>query len=171
MLAWVGETLSPRPAVGGPFSLLDHTGTRRTQKDFAGRPVLLFFGFTHCPDVCPTTLAAVSRWLQALGPDASRITPLFVTVDPERDTVPVLAGYLKAFDPRIVGLTGSSSEVAHMLRTYRAYARRTETGDFEHTAAVYLLDSQGALSNLIAFNRPDEEFMAALEKLVARDGA
>jgi protein SCO1/2 len=167
MLTWFGETLSPRPAVGGPFSLVDHTGQRRTEKDFAGRPVLLFFGFTHCPDVCPTTLTSVGRWLAALGSRGDRIVPLFVTVDPERDTTAVLAEYMKAFDPRIIGLTGTADEVAHMLKTYRAYARKTETGDFEHTAAVYLLDGNGTLASLIGNNRPDEAAIATLEEALA----
>ncbi len=163
VLAWFGETLSPRPAVGGPFSLIDHAGQRRTEKDFAGRPMLLFFGFTHCPDVCPTTLASVSRWLAAAGPEANRMAALFVTVDPERDTSQVLAEYMQAFDPRIAALTGSPDEVAHMLKTFRAFARKTETGDFEHTAAVYLFDEDGRLIRLIEMTQPDDVAIAALK--------
>lgn len=169
-LAWLGQTLSPRPAVGGPFSLVDHNGQRRTQRDFAGRPMLLFFGFTHCPDVCPTTLASVSRWLAGVGPEADRITAVFVTVDPERDTPHVLAEYMQAFDPRIAGLTGTADEVAEMLRTFRAFARKTETGDFEHTAAVYLIGADGALLRLIEMTQSDETVIAALREALAQHG-
>lgn len=168
VLAWLGDTLSPRPAVGGPFSLVDHKGARRTEKDFAGRPMLLFFGFTHCPDVCPTTLASVSGWLAALGPDADRIAALFVTVDPERDTPHVLAEYMQAFDPRILGLTGTAAEVTAMLKTFRAFARKTETGDFEHTAAVYLIDERGHLLRLIEMAQSDDVAIAALKDALTR---
>ncbi len=167
MLAWLQTTFAPRAAVGGPFTLVDHTGARRTQMDFAGRPQLIFFGFTHCPDVCPTTLTSLGRWLEALGPEARDLAPLFVTVDPERDTPAVLAQYLTAFDPRIVGLTGTPAEVAGMLRTYRAFARKTESGDFEHTAALYVMGRKGELVQLIAYDRPDAEILAALRKAVA----
>ncbi len=166
VLAWLETTFAPRAAVGGPFALTDQTGARRTEKDFAGKPLLIFFGFTHCPDVCPTTLASLGRWLEALGPQARDLAPLFVTVDPERDTPPVLADYLKAFDPRIVGLTGTPAEVAQMLRAYRAYARKTESGDFEHTAALYVMGRHGELVQLVGYNRPDEEIVAALRKAV-----
>ncbi|MFO1169551.1 MAG: SCO family protein [Hyphomicrobiaceae bacterium] len=167
VLARLQTAFAPRAAVGGPFSLVDQTGARRTEKDFAGRPLLIFFGFTHCPDVCPTTLTSLGRWLEALGPDAHDLAPLFVTVDPERDTPPVLADYLKAFDPRIVGLTGTPDEVAHMLRAYRAFARKTETGDFEHTAALYVMGRKGELVQLLGYDRPDAEIVVALRKAVA----
>ena len=170
MLAWLGETLAPRAAVGGPFSLVDQHRQRRTEKDFAGRPMLLFFGFTHCPDVCPTTLARVSSWLAAIGPEADRIAPLFVTVDPERDTPVVLAEYMRAFDPHLIALTGSEQEVASMLRTFRAYARKTETGDFEHTAAVYLIDGSGRLLRLIEMNATDQAAIAALQEVLKPHG-
>lgn len=170
VLAWIGETLSPRPAVGGPFSLVDHTGQRRTERDFAGRPMLLFFGFTHCPDVCPTTLASVGRWLASIGPEADRMATLFVTVDPDRDTPRVLAEYMQAFDPRIIGLSGTKDEVALMLKTFRAFARKTETGDFEHTAAVYLIGGDGRLLSLIEATQSDDIAISALQKALASDG-
>jgi protein SCO1/2 len=170
MLDWLGETLAPRAAIGGPFSLIDHRGQRRTERDFVGRPMLLFFGFTHCPDVCPTTLSAVSRWLEALGPDADRLAALFVTVDPARDTPAVLSDYLQAFDARIVGLTGSPEEVAYMLQAFRAFARQTGTGAFEHTAAVYLFDGEGVLLRLVDYTRPDEVNVAALKEALPNHG-
>lgn len=166
VLYWIAATFAPRAAVGGPFSLLDQTGTRRTERDFAGKPMLLFFGFTHCPDVCPTTLSSVSRWLKSLGPDARWLAPIFVTVDPERDTPALLAAYLEAFDPRIVGLTGTPGEVAQMLRLYHVYARKTETGDFEHTAALYLMGRDGTLRQLLEYDGSDEEAVAALRKAI-----
>ncbi|MEZ5925383.1 MAG: SCO family protein [Hyphomicrobiaceae bacterium] len=169
LLVWLGQTFAPRAAVGGPFSLVDQTGARRTDKDFAGHPMLLFFGFTHCPDICPTTLASVGRWLDALGPEADGLRPIFVTVDPERDTPAALAEYMSAFDSRITGLTGTPAEIVSMLRTYRAYARKTEAGDVEHTAALYLIDETGALRRLISYNRPDDEIVAALRELIVHD--
>jgi protein SCO1/2 len=165
-LTWLSDTFAPRAAVGGPFSLIDQKGKRRSAADFTGRPMLLFFGFTHCPDVCPTTLASVSRWLEALGPDAAKLTPVFVTVDPERDTPALLATYLEAFDPRIVGLTGSPKEVAEMLRRYRVYARKTETGDFEHTAALYLMGRDGKLVQILRDTGGDGAAVAALRRAI-----
>jgi protein SCO1/2 len=134
-------------AVGGPFRLVDQSGKTVTDEDLKGRPFLVFFGFTHCPDVCPTTLFEVSEVLRQLGPDADRARALFVTVDPERDTPEKLKDYLSSFDPNLIGLTGAPDAMDRMLKAYRVYYKKvpTEGGGYtmDHTALVYLMDKQG----------------------------
>ena len=133
--------------IGGPFSLTSHTGARVTEDSFKGGQTLVFFGFTHCPDVCPTTLFEVSEVLRQLGPDANRARALFVTVDPERDTPEMLKDYLSSFDPNLIGLTGAPDAMERMLKAYRVYYKKvpTEGGGYtmDHTALVYLMDKQG----------------------------
>ncbi|XP_070709943.1 protein SCO2 homolog, mitochondrial [Pempheris klunzingeri] len=138
-------------AVGrGTFSLLDHRGRRRTKEDFLGRWVLLYFGFTHCPDICPDELDKLSAVVAALDQDASlpQIQPVFITVDPERDDVPALARYVEDFHPRLIGLTGTPEEVKHAGRDYRVYANagpKDEDGDYivDHTILIYLISPDG----------------------------
>lgn len=157
-------------AVGGPFALVDHTGKPFTDADLKGKASLLFFGFTHCPDVCPTTLQSMTVWLQGLGPDGDAIRPVFVTVDPERDTPEVMAAYLGAFDPRIIGLTGSPQQVAAMLKAYRVYSKKVETtgGDYsmDHSSAVYVMDANGKFWNVIAMSEQPEGAIAKLKTLI-----
>ena len=134
-------------AVGGPFHLVDQDGRPVSDEDMKGRPFLVFFGFTHCPDICPTTLFDMSQMLHALGPDADRIGALFITVDPERDTPAVLKDYLANFDPHLRALTGDPAAVNAALKAYRVYATKVplEGGDYtmDHTAVVYLMDRNG----------------------------
>jgi len=134
-------------AVGGPFHLVDQDGKAVSDEDMKGRPFLVFFGFTHCPDVCPTALFDMSQVLHALGPDAGRIGALFITVDPERDTPAVLKDYLSNFDPHLRGLTGDPAAVNAALKAFRVYAKKVplEGGDYtmDHTAVVYLMDKNG----------------------------
>ncbi|XP_074481921.1 protein SCO2 homolog, mitochondrial [Sebastes fasciatus] len=134
----------------GTFSLLDHHGRRRTKEDFLGRWVLLYFGFTHCPDICPDELDKLSAVVAALDRDTSlpAVQPLFITVDPERDDVPALARYVKDFHPRLIGLTGTPEEVKHAGRDYRVYASpgpKDEDGDYivDHTILIYLISPDG----------------------------
>lgn len=134
----------------GNFSLLDHRGQRRTKKDFLGSWVLLYFGFTHCPDICPDELDKLSDVVSALDRDDSLppVQPLFITVDPERDDVPALARYVKDFHPRLIGLTGSSEEVKHAGQDYRVYASpgpKDEDGDYivDHSILIYLISPEG----------------------------
>jgi len=157
---------SPAPvaltsAVGGPFSLSDQNGRPITDQDLKGRPFLVFFGFTHCPDVCPTTLFEVSEIFRALGPEAKDVRALFITVDPERDTPAVLKDYLSSFDPRIVGVTGDGAAIAAAEKAYRVYAKKvpTDGGGYtmDHTAIVYLMGKDGRF--VTPFNmkrRPNE---------------
>jgi protein SCO1 len=134
-------------AVGGPFQLVDQDGKTVSDADMKGRPFLVFFGYTHCPDVCPTTLFEMSQMLHALGPDAGRIGALFITVDPERDTPAVLKDYLASFDPHLRGLTGDPAAVDAALKAYRVYAKKVPLKDrdytMDHTAVVYLMDKNG----------------------------
>ncbi|XP_071358749.1 protein SCO2 homolog, mitochondrial [Trachinotus anak] len=140
-----------RVALGqGSFSLLDHRGQRRTKQDFLGSWVLMYFGFTHCPDICPDELDKLSAVVSALDQDASLppVQPLFITVDPERDDVLALARYVKDFHPRLIGLTGTSEEVKHAGQDYRVYARpgpKDEDGDYivDHTILIYLISPDG----------------------------
>jgi protein SCO1/2 len=136
-------------AIGGPFELTDQAGRTVTDRDFRGRYLLVYFGFTYCPDVCPTELQAISVALERLGQLGKNVQPLFVTVDPERDTTAVLARYLKHFDPRILGLTGRSTQIAKAIKAYRVYAAK-DTRDagaagyvINHSTAIYFMDTDG----------------------------
>jgi protein SCO1/2 len=155
-------------SVGGPFALTDQNGRRVTERDFAGATHLVFFGFTHCPDVCPTTLQQIGDVLQALGPKGKDTKALFIAVDPERDTPEALKTYLASFDPRIVGLTGSPEEVAAAVKGYRAYVRKVPTkGDdytMEHTALVYIMDGRNRFVNALNLTKPADEAAADLAK-------
>ena len=138
-----------RANVGGDFSLVDQNGVTRTQADFAGKYTLIYFGFTYCPDVCPTALEIMGRALEELAqqaPDkAAAIQPLFISVDPERDTVAAMAEYVKYFHPRLVGLTGSPAQIQQALQSYKVYAARVATNDgadytMDHSSLFYLMD-------------------------------
>src|SRR3954468_12292837 len=134
-------------AIGGPFILTNQNSATVTDRDFRGRPLLVFFGFTHCPDVCPTTLFEVSEIMRSLGKDASRVGVGFITVDPERDTPAALKDYLSSFDPRLKALTGNVEAIAAVAKAYRVYFKKVPLADggytMDHTAIVYLMDKQG----------------------------
>jgi len=146
-----GQTQTPtgRVAIGGPFSLVDTNGERRTEKDYAGKPMLVFFGFTNCPDVCPSGLQTLTVALDKLGDKANRLTPLFITVDPECDTPQSLAAYMKSFHPRIQGLTGTSDEVNAAIKAYRVYAVKVPDEkdptryNIDHSSFFYLMNPSG----------------------------
>jgi protein SCO1/2 len=139
-----------RALIGGPFTLTDHTGRRVTDQDFRGRHMLVMFGFTFCPDVCPSGLQVMSAAFDKLGAKAERVTPVFITVDPERDTPAVLAAYVPSFHKRLVGLTGTPEEVAAAAQAYRVYYRKVRdaksTVDYtiDHSAFIYLMGADGA---------------------------
>jgi len=153
-------------SVGGPFALVSHDGRTVTDKTLRGAPYLVFFGFTHCPDICPTKLFEMSEVLRALGDRGRGVRALFVSVDPERDTPEVLKGYLGSFDERIVGLTGDPAAVDAMVKAYRAFARKTplKDGDYtmEHTAFVYLMDKEGRFVSSFNLGRPPADAAAEL---------
>jgi cytochrome oxidase Cu insertion factor (SCO1/SenC/PrrC family) len=144
-----------REPVGGPFTLTDQTGHERTDQDFRGRLMLVYFGFTYCPDVCPTDLQAIGLALDKLGPDADQVQPIFITVDPERDTANHLADYVPLFHPRLIGLTGSAENIRKVADAYKAYYARVplDGGDYtvDHTAYIYLMDRDG---NYLGFFPP-----------------
>jgi protein SCO1/2 len=143
------QTQTGRVAIGGPFSLVDTAGERRTEKDFSGKPMLVFFGFTNCPDVCPSGLQTLTVALDKLGEKADRLTPLFITVDPERDTPQSLAAYMKSFHPRIQALTGTADEVNAVIKAYRVYAVKVPDEkdptryNIDHSSFFYLMNSSG----------------------------
>ncbi len=134
-------------AIGGPFRLQDQNGKPFSDRDMKGRPFLVFFGYTHCPDICPTTLFEISQVLAKLGKDADHAGALFITVDPERDTAAKLKDYLSNFDPHLRGLTGDRTAINAAIKAYRVYAKKVplEGGDYamDHTAIVYLMDKNG----------------------------
>jgi protein SCO1/2 len=153
-------------AIGGPFSLTDQNGQTFTQANLKGKPHLIFFGFTHCPDVCPTALFDMSELLRNLDKDGDRVGALFITVDPERDTPAVLKDYLSSFDPRLRGLTGDPAAVATVEKAYRVYAKKvpTQDGDYtmDHTAIVYLMDKNGQFVRPFDLKRKPQEAAADL---------
>ncbi len=154
--------------VGGPFHLEDQNGKAVSDADMKGKPFLVFFGFTHCPDICPTTLFDMSQLMQALGPDAARTAALFITVDPERDTPAVMKDYLSNFDPHLRGLTGDQASVSAATRAYRVYAKKVplENGDYtmDHTAVVYLMDKDGRFVAPFDMSRKPEAEAADLRR-------
>jgi protein SCO1 len=155
-------------AVGGPFHLEDQNGKPVSDADMKGRPFLVFFGFTHCPDICPTTLFEMSQIMRALGPDADRTGALFITVDPERDTPAVMKDYLSNFDPHLRGLTGDQGSINAAIKAYRVYAKKVplENGDYtmDHTAVVYLMDKDGHFVAPFNVNRSPQAEAADLRR-------
>ena len=144
------EAPQPALAVGGPFTLVDHDGRTRTDADFRGRAMLVYFGFTYCPDVCPTALTTVSQALELLGADADKVAPIFITVDPERDTPEQLKEYVRHFHPRMTGLTGTKEQIAAAAKSYRVYfAKARQQGapedeyTMDHTSIAYLMGPDG----------------------------
>jgi protein SCO1 len=159
---------TPTAAIGGPFRLIDQNQRTVTAADFKGHPFLVFFGFTHCPDVCPTTLFEISEVLRQLGPDADRLGALFITVDPERDTPAALKDYLSSFDPHLEGLTGDLDSISAVAKSYRVYFKKVPLDDggytLDHTAIVYLMDKEGRFVAPFSLKRTTEASVADLRK-------
>jgi protein SCO1/2 len=155
-------------AIGGPFQLTDQAGQSVTDQNLKGRPTLIFFGFTHCPDVCPTSLFEISEVLRAMGKDADRVNAYFVSVDPERDTAAAMKDYLSSFDPHLKGLTGDPQAVAKVLSAYRVYAKKVplKDGDYtmDHTALIYLMDRDGRFVSPFNLKRSPQEAAADLKR-------
>jgi protein SCO1/2 len=155
-------------AIGGPFKLTDQNGQAVTEEVLKGKPSLLFFGFTHCPDVCPTALFDMSELYKALGPDGDKVGAYFVSVDPERDTPAVLKEYLSSFDPRLRGLTGDPVAVAAMEKAYRVYSKKIplDGGGYtmDHTALVYLMNKDGQFVAPFNLKRKPEEAAADIKR-------
>jgi protein SCO1 len=164
-----GQTVT----IGGPFALTDQNGIMRTEKDYRGKYTLVFFGYTYCPDVCPTTLAVMSAALDKLGARADKLVPLFITVDPKRDTPEKLKSYLGSFDPRFVGLTGEPKDIAAVAKEYRVYYREhpAENGGeytVDHSGVIYLMDPNGAFVANYSLETSPEAMAADLAKKIPR---
>ena len=155
-------------AIGGPFQLTDQSGQTVTDKNLLGKPTIIFFGFTHCPDVCPTSLFEISEVLRAMGPDAGKVNAYFISVDPERDTTAAMKDYLSSFDPTLKGLTGTPEEIAKVISAYRVYAKKVplKDGDYtmDHTALIYLMDRNGKFVRPFDLKRKPEESAADLKR-------
>lgn len=147
--------------VGGPFRLVDQNGAEVTEATMKGKPFLVFFGFTHCPDICPTKLFEMSQALKAVEKDVPDIEALFISVDPERDTPEAMKRYVSAFNPRIKGLTGDQASVDAAVKAYRAYAKKVplEGGSYtmDHTSLVYLMGRNGEFLTSLDMTKPDTE--------------
>jgi protein SCO1/2 len=165
----VGEAL-----VGGPFTLTDHTGKRVTDQDFRGKFLLVFFGFTNCPDVCPTALQVMAAALDKLGPNAARITPVLISVDPAHDTPAVLATYVASFHPRLVGLTGSQAEIDAVAKAYRVYVKKvpdpksTAGYTIDHSSIIYVMGPDGAYRSHFTHATSPEVMAERLSGLLQR---
>jgi protein SCO1/2 len=157
-------------AIGGPFSLTDQNGRTVTEQDLKGKPFLVFFGYTNCPDFCPTTMFEISEVLKKLGPAADRTRALFITVDPERDTPESLKDYVSSFDPHITALTGAPEAIAAVAKAYRAYYRKVPLKDggytMDHLVLVYLMDKDGRFVSRFKLDRPVEDSAAELRKYI-----
>jgi protein SCO1/2 len=156
---------------GRDFALTDHTGKPRTLADYRGKAVVVFFGFTQCPDVCPTTLATLAQTMKTLGPEADRVQVLFVTVDPERDTPALLSHYVPAFDPRFVGLTGDAAAIDRVAKEFKIIYQKqpgATPGSYtvDHSAGVFVFDPQGRLRVYASHGQGPEVFAHDLRELL-----
>jgi protein SCO1/2 len=160
------QTLHQTPAIGGAFKLTSADGQSIGTADLAGHPYLVFFGYTHCPDFCPTTLLDISQIFKALGAD-KKIAAVFITVDPERDTPAVMKDYLQDFDPRIIGLSGKGSEIEEVERAFRVYAKKVpgpnDAYTMDHTGIVYLMDKEGRFVSAFNLKAKPEEAVRQLQ--------
>jgi protein SCO1 len=163
-------TETGKALIGGPFTLTDHTGKRVTEKDFLGRYMLIFFGFTNCPDICPSGLQVVTAAIDKLGKKGEDITPVFVTLDAARDTPEKLAQYIKSFHPRLIGLTGSEDEVAAAAKTYRVYYQKiadeknAASYTYDHAAIFYVMGKDGLFLAPIPHTTNVDDVVSALDK-------
>jgi protein SCO1/2 len=165
-----------RPAIvggpgGGQFALVDQRGAAVDQSLFVGKPSLLFFGYTHCPDVCPTTMGEMQGWFSALGDEAKTLQGVFITVDPERDTPEILGDYVSFVSDRIVGVTGSQAEIDKVVKDWGVVAEKVPNDDggylMNHTASVFLVNSKGEFAGTIAYGENTDTALAKIKRLVA----
>lgn len=169
------EILAEGP-FGVPFTLVSQTGQPITEQAFRGKPTALFFGFTHCPEVCPTTLFELDGWMNKVDPDGKKLQAYFVTVDPERDTPELMNEYVSNVSKRITGISGAPDKVADVIKGFRVYAKKVPVdeknpnGDYtmDHTASVFLLDGQGRFAGTIAYGENPDTAVKKLENLVAK---
>jgi len=168
---WVSGSQSQ--LIGGPFTLEDGNGKRVTDRDFRGKYMLVYFGYTFCPDVCPTTLNEIAEALDQLGAEADRVQPVFITVDPGRDTPAVVKRYVAAFSPKIVGLTGSEASIAETAKEYRVYVAKRRTGEgandytVDHSSVLYLMGPNGAFLAPIRADESGEQMARDIGKYLS----
>ncbi|WP_316861396.1 SCO family protein [uncultured Cohaesibacter sp.] len=181
ILSWYGDELQIQNTlegqgnvqIGGPFSLTDHTGKPVTEADFTDKPLAIYFGYTFCPDVCPTTLSEMTLWTEELGEDANKLRFVFVTVDPERDDQESLADYVGAFFDDLIGLRGTREQTDAIIKLYKVYAKRVDDGSgdgdyvMDHTASVFLMDKGGDFKGTIAYGEAHDSAVAKLRRLIA----
>ena len=169
----VEQQISGKALVGGAFTLTDNTGKRVTDQDYRGRYTLVFFGFTSCPDICPAGLQLIAGALQKLGTKAQLITPIFISVDPQRDTPEKLAAYVKNFDPRLVGLTGTPEEIAAVAKAYKVYyakvpsKERPDNYTMDHTSIIYVMDPKGEFVTHFTPSTSVNDMAAKLDKILS----
>ncbi|MGO4706633.1 SCO family protein [Microvirga sp. 2MCAF38] len=169
LFLWPDEKQASVAAIGGPFRLTNQEGKPFSSDALKGKPFAIFFGFTHCPDVCPTTLYDLTQDMTALGPDADKLNVIFVTVDPTRDDPALMKDYLSSFDPRIIGLTGTEDEIAAVAKAYRVFYRKVPTDSgytMDHTATIFLMDRKGQFSGGSNFQEPAETRLGKLKRLI-----
>jgi protein SCO1 len=160
------------PLIGGPFTLENDAGNQVTDRDFRGKYMLIYFGYTYCPDVCPTTLDAVSDALDKLGAKAKRLTPVFITIDPERDTPAVMKRFTAAFSPALVGLTGTPDQIAKVANEYRVYYAKHVTGpgaddySMDHSSVIYLMGPDGRFVAPIRADESGDAMATSIGKLI-----
>jgi protein SCO1/2 len=159
-------------SIGGPFTLVDDIGKPVSDKTLAGKPYAIYFGYTYCPEVCPTTLFDLTRWIKKLGPDADKLNYVFVTVDPERDTPKLMHSYLSSFDKRIRGFTGTPAQIAKIAGEYRVYYKKIPTSDgsyvMDHSSMIYLMDAEKKFDTIIAYQEKDVTAVAKLKSLASQ---
>ena len=166
--AWQGD----RPAIGGSFALTDQDGRTVTSDSLKGKPTLIYFGYTYCPDVCPTSLLLMETAIEKLGPDAAKkVNLVFITIDPERDTTKLLKGYVDNFGPTFIGLTGTQQQIADAARAYRVYYQKVPGKDgtpylMDHSSIVYLLDRNGRFVTHFTHEAKAEAIAASLGRLL-----
>lgn len=159
-----------KPLIGGAFALTDTTGNRVSDKDFAGKPMLVYFGYTNCPDICPAGLQIISQALDKLGPKSAKLSTLFISLDPERDTPSVLGSYMKSFHPSIIGLTGSADEMESVAKAYKVYHKKVVLEEsaaqysIDHTGFMYLMDGKGEYLKHFPHNVAVDTLAAEIEK-------
>lgn len=163
---------TPRPSIGGPFELIDQNGKIVRRTDLAGRPMAITFGYTHCPQICPTTLQNMARWRANLGKNAELISFVFVTIDPARDTSQILKEYVSHFDARIIALSGSASQIAKIARDYRVFVKKAPSVDgsylLDHSTITYLMDAKGRYQASISYGEAEDESLRKLRILLAQ---
>jgi protein SCO1/2 len=170
-----GQTVvTGKPSVGGPFNLVDQNGKHVTDQDFRGKYMLVFFGYTNCPDICPAGLQVMSAALEKLGKRADEIVPVFITLDPAQDTQERLATYVKAFSPRLVGLTGSEADIAATAKAYRVYYQKVPDDKdpsrytIDHSAIFYLMGKDGTLAAPIPHTNDVDQLTLALDRALSQ---